>query len=191
MEVPIVVQQIALFLGPAPPGATDIAADGSFTSPEKEKLARQTLLDQLWSASTQPDADPNARTLRAACGLAALDPVNPRWSDIRERVVDQLVRVRPTYITYWQGSLRPVGKQLAKPLAAACRDQQLSETERTLATFAYDHPILVADKEFVDAFHGSGWSHVTPVTYIVDAKARIVKALRGHQTLETLRAATH
>lgn len=63
-------------------------------------------------------------------------------------------------------------------------------TAATLAEFGYRHPILMADKAFADALHGAGWSHVTPVTYIVDAKGTIVRAFRGHQTLETLRAAT-
>lgn len=63
-------------------------------------------------------------------------------------------------------------------------------TAETLASFAYSHPILVADTGFVDAFHGAGWADVTPVTYVVDTNGVIVSALRGHQDLETLRAAT-
>ena len=63
-------------------------------------------------------------------------------------------------------------------------------TAETLELFAYSHPILVADTGFVDAFHGAGWANVTPVTYVVDASGTIVSALRGHQGLETLRAAT-
>lgn len=64
-------------------------------------------------------------------------------------------------------------------------------TKKTLARMAYEHPILMADQALVDAFHGAGWAHVTPITYIVDAKGQIVRALRGHQTLETLRSAAH
>ena len=60
---------------------------------------------------------------------------------------------------------------------------------RTLDRLQYRHPVLVADATFVDAFHGSGWSHVTPVTYVADPSGRIVAALRGHQTLTDLRAA--
>ncbi len=63
-------------------------------------------------------------------------------------------------------------------------------TRKTLARMAYEHPILMADQALVDAFHGAGWAHVTPVTYIIDAKGVIVQALRGHQTLKTLRSAT-
>lgn len=63
-------------------------------------------------------------------------------------------------------------------------------TAKTLARMAYEHPILMADRSFIDEFHGAGWAHVTPVTYILDGKGRITRALRGHQTLETLRSAT-
>jgi peroxiredoxin len=63
-------------------------------------------------------------------------------------------------------------------------------TERTLERFDYQHPILMADRQFIDAFHGAGWAHVTPITYVVDAQGRITHALRGHQTLDTLRSAT-
>ncbi len=63
-------------------------------------------------------------------------------------------------------------------------------TTATLASFAYRHPVLMANAEFVEAFHGVGWSHVTPITYVVDAKGVVTKSLRGHQSLETLRAAT-
>lgn len=63
-------------------------------------------------------------------------------------------------------------------------------TKRTLKRMAFEHPILMADEAFVDAFHGAGWAHVTPVTYVVDAKGKITHTLRGHQELETLRSAT-
>jgi len=63
-------------------------------------------------------------------------------------------------------------------------------TSRTLNTFAYEHPVLMADADFVGAFHGAGWAHVTPVTYFIDARGVVTKSLRGHQSLETLRAAS-
>ena len=61
-------------------------------------------------------------------------------------------------------------------------------TRDTLARFDYRHPVLLADSAFVDAFH-AGWAKITPVTYIANPKGVIVKALRGHQSLDTLRAA--
>ena len=62
-------------------------------------------------------------------------------------------------------------------------------TEATLARMGYTHPILVADAAFADAFHGAGWTHVTPVTYVLDEEGRISASLRGHQELEALLAA--
>lgn len=63
-------------------------------------------------------------------------------------------------------------------------------SDRTLARMNYEHPVLMADEAFVAAFHGVRWSHVTPVTYVVDRKGRIIDHLRGHQSLDRLRAAT-
>ena len=65
----------------------------------------------------------------------------------------------------------------------------IHQDEATLARMGYTHPILVADHAFADAFHGAGWSHVTPVTYVLDGQGRISASLRGHQELEALLAA--
>jgi len=62
-------------------------------------------------------------------------------------------------------------------------------TRKTLASFGYQHPVLMADEQFVEAFHKVRWSHVTPVTYVASPNGVIVRALRGHQDLATLRAA--
>ena len=62
-------------------------------------------------------------------------------------------------------------------------------TAATLRRYDYRHPVLMADAAFVDAFHTVGWTRVTPVTYVASPKGVIVKALRGHQDLETLLAA--
>lgn len=64
-----------------------------------------------------------------------------------------------------------------------------SASEATLARHAYEHPVALADRAFADAFHGAGWANVTPVTYVTDAAGVIRHALRGRQTLATLRAA--
>lgn len=56
-----------------------------------------------------------------------------------------------------------------------------SMTEKTLERMAFEHPILVADEAFVDAFHGVSWSHVTPVTYVANPEGVIVAALRGFE----------
>ena len=62
-------------------------------------------------------------------------------------------------------------------------------TAKTLAEFGYEHPILMADDAFVDAFHGAGWSQITPVTYIADAKGVIVRCFRYPYSVDDLRAA--
>lgn len=63
------------------------------------------------------------------------------------------------------------------------------DTEATLAKAAFTHPVVMADAAFVDALHGAGWAHVTPITYFVSPAGRIVSSLRGAQTLESLHAA--
>ena len=55
------------------------------------------------------------------------------------------------------------------------------------APFAAEADDATQDLEaFLDAFHGAGWSHVTPITYVADGSGAIVAALRGHQTLDAL-----
>jgi peroxiredoxin len=63
------------------------------------------------------------------------------------------------------------------------------ETARTVAMLGYRHPILIADRAFADALHGSSFAHVTPITYVADATGRIVAVLRGrHSAAEILQA---
>ena len=64
-----------------------------------------------------------------------------------------------------------------------------ADSEATLRRHAYTHPVAIADRAFVDAFHGAGWAKVTPVTYVTDASGAIRAALRGKQTVSSLRAA--
>lgn len=64
-----------------------------------------------------------------------------------------------------------------------------AETQATLDRMAYRHRVLRADAAMLQAFHGQGWAHVTPVTYVVDPEGRVVKSLRGHQDLAALRTA--
>lgn len=63
------------------------------------------------------------------------------------------------------------------------------QSARTLEVMGYEHPVLVADAAFVDAFHGAGWAHVTPVTYVLGPEGAVETSLRGHQTLAVLRRA--
>ncbi len=61
-----------------------------------------------------------------------------------------------------------------------------ADTEATLKRLGYTHPVLMADPAFVDAFHGAGWANVTPVTYVVGPEGTIVRAFRGHQSIDDL-----
>jgi peroxiredoxin len=83
----------------------------------------------------------------------------------------------------------PARVQVISVMMDAVQGYPAEVTRRTLAGYAYQHPVLMADAAFVDAFHGAGWSHVTPVTYIVDGSGRITASLRGHQSYRTLQAA--
>ena len=62
-------------------------------------------------------------------------------------------------------------------------------TAATLRRFAYRHPIVMADAAFVDAFHGAGWSQITPITYVVDANGVVTHAFRHPYSIDDLRAA--
>jgi peroxiredoxin len=73
-------------------------------------------------------------------------------------------------------------------LLDAVQGYSAETTAETLARLDYHHPILVADADFVDAFHGAGWSHVTPVTYVVDPAGRIVRSVRGRLEIEAIAA---
>lgn len=61
-------------------------------------------------------------------------------------------------------------------------------TAQTLEQLGYGHPVLVADAAFVDAFHGAGWAHVTPITYVVDPAGRIAATLRGYHDFDGVAA---
>jgi len=64
-----------------------------------------------------------------------------------------------------------------------------TDSAATLSRSGFTHPVLMADQPFIDALHGSTWSHVTPITYFVDRQGTVVESLRGAQTEETLQAA--
>lgn len=64
-----------------------------------------------------------------------------------------------------------------------------AESAATLRRMAFEHPVLWADAAFADAFHGAGWTNVTPITYVVDGGGTIRRALRGAQSLAALRSA--
>ncbi len=78
-----------------------------------------------------------------------MDADDPRWQEIADEVVDHLIHVSPSHVSYWQEMLLPVGAQLASALGTAFHDPQLSEIERGLATalltdFARPRPDVLA-----------------------------------------------
>ena len=111
---------------------------------------------RLWEAVKKGKS--SAR-LRAAAGLAAYDPENPEWQEVRSDVVTALVSVDPTESNLWIMMLRPVGTQLVEPLETRYRDRQpVRDAERPLAALAMgdflgDQPkkltdmILLADND--------------------------------------------
>ncbi|HEB53301.1 MAG TPA: TlpA family protein disulfide reductase [bacterium] len=62
-------------------------------------------------------------------------------------------------------------------------------TRNTIEAKRFSQPIVMADEAFMDLFHQRNWAQVTPVTYIVDRDGVVRYALRGAQTVETVRAA--
>ena len=62
-------------------------------------------------------------------------------------------------------------------------------TEKTLSEFAFRHPVVMADEAFVEAFHGIGWAHITPIVYIADAKGVIKTSFRHPYSISDLRLA--
>jgi peroxiredoxin len=62
-------------------------------------------------------------------------------------------------------------------------------TAKTIASKAFQRPVVRADAGFVDAFHSVRWANVTPITYVVDAAGVIRYGLRGMQTPAAIEAA--
>ncbi|MBL8840827.1 MAG: TlpA family protein disulfide reductase [Planctomycetes bacterium] len=85
--------------------------------------------------------------------------------------------------------LDPARAQLLGICMDRVEEYPAETTAATLERMGYRHPVLFADAPFVDRFHGAGWAHVTPITYVVGSDGRIARHLRGHQSLESLLAA--
>ncbi len=78
-------------------------------------------------------------------------------------------------------------------LLGVCMDRveeyPVEMTTATLTLMDYRHPVLFADTAFVDTFHGAGWAHVTPITYVAGPDGKVTGHRRGHQNIEGLLAA--
>jgi formylglycine-generating enzyme required for sulfatase activity len=112
---------------------------------------KEELLERLWKVVEQPERGREGQRLRAACGLAAFDPDNPRWANSAGPVVQQLVAVSPVFLERWMAALRDIRERLRGPLVAAFRDRREERAgERSLAAsiladYAADQPELLAD----------------------------------------------
>jgi hypothetical protein len=110
------------------------------------------LLEKLWVAAEAPAKGQEHPRLRAACALAAYDPVSPRWAKVQEQTANEFVAEPPVYLERWMEALRPVSGKLREPLAAIYRDRDAKRepVERTLAAniladYEADHPEVLAD----------------------------------------------
>ena len=68
-------------------------------------------------------------------------------------------------------------------------DVEQEVTEATIESKRFAAPVLMADEAFMELFHKSRWSQVTPITYVVDAKGVVRYALRGMQPEGRIKAA--
>jgi peroxiredoxin len=130
--------------------------------------------------------------------LAAVGGGRVRSADLRgKRVVLEFFRSRCHSCDAQSADVRAFAAEMrSRPdiaVVSVLLDQVMgfaaADSEATLARHAYTHTVALADRAFVDAFHGAGWARVTPVTYVTDASGVVRAALRGTQTLATLRAA--
>lgn len=129
-----------------------------------------------------------------------LDRIGRRWTeqDLRGKVT-VLNFFRSQCVGCWKErnavhaiaeEAKETGVQVLSIMMDEVEGYPADVTAKTVKAFSYSHPILMANADFVAAFHGLGWAHVTPITYIIDAKGIVTKSLRGHQSVETLRAAS-
>ncbi len=112
--------------------------------PHRDELARG-----MWRAVEDPAAAKDRR-FRAACALAAFDPVSPRWNDAGKPAAEALVAENPLVAGIWVEALRPVQQSLLPTLQAIFRDRQRGDSERSLAAgiladYAADRSDLLAD----------------------------------------------
>jgi len=68
-------------------------------------------------------------------------------------------------------------------------DVDQATTDATIARKQFQRPVLMADDAFMELFHKSDWSQVTPITYIVDPAGVVRFGLRGLQTEAAVTAA--
>src|SRR5262245_25171452 len=122
---------------------------------------KDSVKDMLWTGHSAKAKD--GRRLRAACGLAALDPDSPRWVAAAPSVAADLVAENPLLVGAWTDLLRPTRLRLLAPLTEIALRRTAPEQsdvdpelhlaefqERAvavsiLADYASDQPKVLAD----------------------------------------------
>ncbi len=145
---------LSLALAPVDPAHVEILYDHLLNRAAEANEAvaiRRALRDQkghdperLWGVLENAKNDPDRR-FRAACALAELDPVNPRWQKNAEHVAEMLVIQEPFVVAQWTEAFRPVGKLLIPSLANFIEEDKRSGAEAGLIAtvfgkFAADLP---------------------------------------------------
>lgn len=111
---------------------------------------KDDLHDRLWSAVTQSDKHKESARLRAASALATYDPDGKQWEEVRDQIVEALVKVPADHLAIWVELLRPVRRTLLPALGKAFRHRDRQGTGRCQATniladYAADDPDMLAD----------------------------------------------
>jgi serine/threonine protein kinase/formylglycine-generating enzyme required for sulfatase activity len=104
--------------------------------------------EDLWKKVDEPRTPPVER-FRTLVALAAFDPVNDRWQQRGEALLEQLLTANPLYLPTWVEGVRPVRRVLLQPLAEVFRGRKLSGQRHVAATllaeYATDRPDLLVD----------------------------------------------
>jgi len=123
----------------------EIAVIRDALSPYKKELS-----SRLWQAAELPPKGKESRRLRAAVALAAYDAENSRWSQVADRLANDLVATSAVELPTWTKAMRPVRDKLRGPLSSIFRDAQHRQAEQLVATsiladYAADRPNVLAD----------------------------------------------
>ena len=94
------------------------------------------LSERLWPLLEDRQTDPDVR-FRAACGLAAYTPDDPRWGKVSGDVAERLVSQNAFVLGTWAEALQPVGEFLLPPLASLLEDERRTGSERSVIATLY------------------------------------------------------
>jgi hypothetical protein len=107
----------------------------------------EAVRDGLWKRLEDGKA-PAGERLRAACGLASLDPDSPRWHKVSGDVVRLMLADNRLWLGDWVALLRPARRHLLDPLTVTYRDRTDRATQTLVADvlldYAADRPDFLA-----------------------------------------------